>query len=161
MWKTHEHTHTLSFYMYIYIYCIYIYLFAVGHVLQEFATDQWPRFHRTHRWRVLTDFEGKGEMRRDEGRAEARGVWCVVQIGAWGRRYEAENGSLVVLDTIGLGDTEIDQSKVWGRVHQSTSRFTPVGWQFGLHNLPSKTIGIGGCLQCFYLFSIFCVGKAG
>ncbi|CAK9063432.1 GTPase IMAP family member 4 (Immunity-associated nucleotide 1 protein) (IAN-1) (hIAN1) (Immunity-associated protein 4) [Durusdinium trenchii] len=27
-------------------------------------------------------------------------------------RYEADDGSLVVLDTIGLGDTEIDQSKV-------------------------------------------------
>jgi len=27
-------------------------------------------------------------------------------------RYEADNGSLVVLDTIGLGDTEIDQNKV-------------------------------------------------
>ena len=42
--------------------------------------------------------------------------WCRIYL--WlGCRYEADNGSLVVLDTIGLGDTEIDQNKVargWG-----------------------------------------------
>ena len=50
-------------------------------------------------------------------------------------RYEADNGSLVVLDTIGLGDTEIDQNKVasWGS-----------GWRFcilGLPLGPSRTQG--------------------
>eukprot|EP00434_Breviolum_minutum_P044905 symbB.v1.2.040164.t1/scaffold7042.1/size13653/2 len=37
------------------------------------------------------------------------------------KRYEADNGSLVVLDTVGLGNTEIDQNKVVASIQDVAS----------------------------------------